>query len=99
MKYLYATNFAPTTSKTALEEFIRSRLELEPDDSRIECWALIRKDRDLSTLRFISFKVAVEESLYDKLIVPEMWPADAAVQQFVDLSPVARRPVANLSKN
>lgn len=43
----------------------------------------MKKGQDLSTLKFVSFKVAVNQDEFDVLMDPDVWPENVMVREFL----------------
>lgn len=80
-KYIYASRFSNSTTDVILKTFLSTKLGLSQDD--IDCRLLVSANQDVSRLNFISFKVGVDPSLFNKLLKPDLWPAGVLVREFV----------------
>lgn len=79
----HVSRFNPTTTEEELRSWIVDKIQL--DDPSIKCSRLIPKGRDVTTLEFISFKVAIAKSLESKIMDPSVWPTNITVRPFQQL--------------
>uniref|UniRef100_A0A182J088 Uncharacterized protein n=1 Tax=Anopheles atroparvus TaxID=41427 RepID=A0A182J088_ANOAO len=78
--WLYLTRIAPSVPLAEVEAFAREQLGTE--DATVV--RLLAKDRDPSTLSFISYKVGLSPELRDKALDPTTWPCGMVFREFAD---------------
>ena len=77
---LYISRLSTDTTKEKVEKTVKHFLGT--DDVLVHC--LWRKDTDLSTVTFLSFKVLIPASLRTKALNPATWPSGLPIREFVD---------------
>lgn len=88
--WLFLSRFAPTVTEDHVITMVATRLSLRREEITVR--KLVKLDVDPSTLRFISFKVAVPATKRDAALSPTSWPAALTFREFVfreRISPVA----------
>lgn len=58
--------------------------ECVPCDEPVEVKKLVKKDADLTSMRFISFKIGVDEKYREVALSAESWPDGVYFREFVD---------------
>ena len=58
----------------------------------------MKKDRELTSLKFVSFKVEVNDEDFDHLMDPEIWPVDIRVREFLQKQTLGDYLLPQLSK-
>lgn len=84
LNYLYISHLSPSTSTDNVTSFLNKKLELEDNLKLISIRSLVAKDKNLSELSFISFKIGLPPTLYNKVLCGSFWPAGVLVRPFVD---------------
>lgn len=84
-KAVWISRLGPTTTEEMVREYITQNTSV----SNCSVHKLVKKDRDLSTLNFISFKIAVNETDFGILNDKEVWPANVMVREFVEVKPTS----------
>lgn len=69
------------------EDIVRDYITQNTSVSNCSVHKLVKKDRDLSTLNFISFEIAVNETDFAVLNDKNVWPANVMVREFVEIKP------------
>lgn len=82
-KYLHVSNFKPTTSCEDIRNHLQQKLCIPADE--IECHELVSKAADRSLLNFISFKVGLDSSMFDKAFDGSIWPLECAIKPFINI--------------
>lgn len=82
-KFVVVSQLNPATTSVQLVEFVNKGLGLPVDSPLFRANPLIRKDTDVSTLDYISFKLHVPVSYYDSILSPNLWPRGVTVRDFV----------------
>lgn len=65
------------------------------NETDVRCVRLVPKDKDVSQLSFVSFKIVVPLELFESIKDPALWPSYVAVREFVE-SPPRRTPVTSI---
>lgn len=70
------------------------------DRQQFNCRQLVKKDADITTMQFVSFKIDVNEDLFELMSDPEIWPKYILVREFLSerkgmLMPQIRLPGEN----
>lgn len=81
-KSMVASRFAPQTDPSKILAHVKAGLELAPDSDVVLVRSLAPRNRPLSELTFISFKVTVPDEHFDKLMEPSFWPAKTTIRDF-----------------
>ncbi|KAH8320192.1 hypothetical protein KR059_011230, partial [Drosophila kikkawai] len=81
VKYLHAGKFKATTEPEAVLNYVSSKLNV--DTKAFSCIKLIKKDVDISTLKFVNFKLGVPDQYYNDVFSNEFWPCSVKVKRFV----------------
>lgn len=70
---------------TPVEEIVNHICDNTPvtDKSKFKVYKLVKKDRDLSTLSFVSFKIEVNQPEFDELFDPSLWPTGSSIRKFL----------------
>lgn len=81
-KSMVASRFAPSTDTSKILAYVKANLSLGDDSSLVMVRSLAPRDRQLTELTFISFKITVSDDLYDKIMDPAFWPANTLIREF-----------------
>ena len=81
MKYIHLSRFDVNTQPEAVCSFIAKALNVTPDV--FTCVKLIKRDADISLLKFINFKLGVPEPLYSKAFNKSSWPLSVKITRFI----------------
>lgn len=81
-KSMVASRFAPQTDAAKIVSHVKGTLLLPPESKVVMVRSLAPRNRPLSDLTFISFKVTVPEEHFDKLMEPGFWPANTTIREF-----------------
>lgn len=90
-KLIVASLLHNSTTADQLLRHINSRLALGDNSKSIRVNLLLPANRTVDDLDFVSFKLSVPESLYSKIIAPEVWPKGVTVREFVHRNNNVRR--------
>lgn len=85
-KSIWISKFHPETMPEEIEKYIVEQTEVK-DKTKFKCVKLVKKDQDVTTLKFVSFKIDATPAVYDILINEENWPQDKQVREFLRMSP------------
>lgn len=89
--WLYLSRICPDVSVDSVSAMIKANLELTSDPTVVK---LVPKDKDISTLTFVSFKIGLDPSLKSKALDPETWPEGLLFREFEDFGiPKFRKPL------
>lgn len=78
--WLYLTRIAPSVTELDIREMVRK--QLDTDDVII--FKLLPRDRDVSTLTFISFKVGMSLALRERALSASTWHRGIVYREFTD---------------
>lgn len=95
--WIYLSAFDPTTTEQEVLEFVRNCLNLN-SDQKPKVVKLVPKGRDISTMRFVSFKVGVSKELKDTALCADSWPDNIYFREFEDRTKNVAR-IINRSKD
>lgn len=79
--WLYLSRIQPDVEIEAVASMIKSNLRIDSNPAIVK---LIPKDKDISTLSFVSFKVGLDPSLKVMALNPETWPEGLLFREFQD---------------
>lgn len=85
-KSIWISKFHPETQPEELVNYIVEHTTVK-DKSSFECVKLVKKDSDISTMSFVSFKINVTPEAFEVLIDPENWPQNKHVREWVTMAP------------
>lgn len=80
---IWVSRLNPLMEPSEIIDYIVSETPVT-DPSKFNVQKLVKKGTDLGTLKFVSFKIEVNEDDYKILIEPDMWPEDVAMRPFVE---------------
>lgn len=81
-KAIWVSGFEPATTPEEIVEYIESETPVS-DKSKFNVHKLVKKDMDVSSLRFVSFKIEVNEEEFVVLCNPDMWQENVMVREFL----------------
>lgn len=79
---VWISRLNPETSNEDIANYIIANTPIK-DHANFNVHKLVKKDCDLSTLKFVSFKIQVEMDNFDHLMDPELWPENVMVREFL----------------
>lgn len=82
-KAIYVSRMKNTVTSEKLLSYIKSQMP-ELNESEVSLRLLVKKDVDVSTRRFISYRLACNEDLYDKFMDPSFWPDHIEIGEFFE---------------
>lgn len=88
-KAIWVSKFHPTTKSEEIEKYIVENTDAK-DKTKFKCTMLVKKDADLLSMSYVSYKIDATPEVFDILIDPENWPSDKHVREFVKMSPPRR---------
>ncbi|XP_058814436.1 uncharacterized protein LOC131678361 [Topomyia yanbarensis] len=91
--WVYLSAFDPSTTDDEVSRLVKDCLgkDMQPKIVR-----LVPKDKDLSSLSFITFKVGVSKSCRDKALSKDSWPENIYFREFVTNSKI-QRPIIRIA--
>lgn len=78
--WIHISEFETSETEDAVKLLVSDCLNTDVD--KLEAFKLVPKDRDINTLRFISFKVGIPLELKDVALSSSTWPIGLSVRQF-----------------
>lgn len=93
-KTIFVSRLSPeTTVDDILKFLVESKVISNPTE--VKCFRLVPKDKDVSELSFVSFKLTVPTELYDTVMNSNLWPGRVALREFIE-NPPRQRNIATL---
>lgn len=80
-KALFVSRFHPETTCEQITEYITSNTTVT-DGTKFNVHKMVRKDADISALKFVSFKVELNADELDILDDGNLWPENVIVREF-----------------
>lgn len=80
-KALYVSRLNPATTNEALSDYIVENTSVK-DKTKFKVYKMIKKGVDESTLKFVSFKVEMNEEELEVLDDASLWPEGVLVREF-----------------
>lgn len=80
-KAVWISRLSPAVTSDEIAAYVTSNTSIT-DEKRINVHKLVKKDQDLSQLKFVSFKIELNGADFDILIEPDVWPANVLVREF-----------------
>lgn len=90
-KIVVASQLHNSTTVEQLKAFISEKLATGGNQNTIRCNMMLPNGRSVEDVDFLSFKVSVPESLYDRLLNADIWPKGVTVREFVHRNANTRR--------
>lgn len=81
-KALWISRLNPETSEGEIADYIAQNTSIT-DFSKFKAHKLVKKDCDLTALKFVSFKIEMNDEEYDILSNPDVWPENVMVREFL----------------
>lgn len=81
-KAIWVSRLNPETTTEQIAEYIVKNTSIT-DKAKFNVHKLVKKDRELSTLKFVSFKIEANQEEFDVLSEPDIWPEDVMVREFL----------------
>lgn len=99
-KYIWVSRLKPETSEDEMIDYIVKNTSAN-DNTKFRVHKLVKKDADLSALKFVSFKIDVNENEFNTLCDPDVWPENIMVREFIINKTLGEYmfPTLNTSKN
>lgn len=80
-KSVWVSRFHTDTTADQVLDFVCSITGCD-DKSKFFCKKLVKRDADLSQLRFVSFKIDVDQKYFERVADPGIWPKYILVREF-----------------
>lgn len=81
-KAIWVSRLNPQTTTDEIANYIVSNTAVT-DKTKFNVHKLVKKDRDLTTLKFVSFKLELCEDEFNVLVDPDAWPEEVMVREFL----------------
>ncbi|XP_055838699.1 uncharacterized protein LOC129906796 [Episyrphus balteatus] len=81
IKWLHLSRFDKNTKSSDIVDSISQKTNIPKEE--LKCYALIKKDADLSTLKFITFKLSVPTHKLSLVLDPSVWGSFVQVKEFI----------------
>lgn len=81
-KAIWISGFNPMTTTEEIIEYIVSETSVK-EKSKFNVHKLVKKGQDMSALRYVSFKIEVNEEDFAVLCEPDAWEANVFVREFL----------------
>lgn len=81
-KAVWVSRLEPIHSAEDITEYIINNTQIT-EKTQFNVHKLVKKDRDINTLKFVSFKIEVNDENFGILMDPEIWPEDVMVREFM----------------
>jgi hypothetical protein len=80
-KALFVSRLDPTTTCEQMVNYIKEHTPVN-DETRFHVHKMVKKDADVTTLRFVSFKIELNVADLDVLDDGSLWPDGSIVREF-----------------
>lgn len=80
MKWLHLSSFLPSVTAESIIDYVMKHAGI--DKHQLSCYKLVKKDTPIDSLKRINFKLGVANAYYEKLLSPDLWPADVKLRPF-----------------
>lgn len=81
-KDIVASQLHTSTKEEDLCSYLKEVHSLDTSSSAIRCKILLPNGKNINELDWISFKISVVESMYEKVMVSDNWPKGVTVRDF-----------------
>ena len=81
----HVSKFAPDMTDASLKNFLMEILDIS--DEQLIVFPLVKKDADLTKLKFINFGFKIPTSLSSFVLNPNLWPKNITVKPFKFATP------------
>jgi len=78
---LHIGKFSTDTEPNAVRKYVSTKLNV--DANSFTCVKLVKKDVDVTTLKFVNFKLGIPDQLYDSVFKNDFWPNSVKVKRFI----------------
>jgi len=80
-KFLHVGKFATDTEPNAVLKYVFNKLRVNANF--FTCVKLVKKDVDVTTLKFVSLKLEIPDHLYDSVFKNDFCPTSVKVKSFI----------------
>lgn len=80
LKWVHLSGVSTATSTSGVCDFVKRKL----GNTNVRCFSLMKNGVDLSTLRYCTFRVGVEERHFSRLLDRSFWPSGTRVREFMN---------------
>lgn len=80
-KAIWVSGLHRDTKEQEIETYVKDLLGVAATD-QFQVRKLVKKDRELSSYSFVSFKITCSESNFDTLLNPNYWPSNSQIREF-----------------
>lgn len=80
VKAVWISRLHRDTTEKELELYIKESIGIVSTDTTVR--KLVKKDRDISTYSFVSFRITCTETNFTKLMDPIYWPSNCQIREF-----------------
>lgn len=81
-KSVWVSGFGPDTPSEQISNYILQNTTIT-DKAKFNIHKLVKKGQDVSSLKFVSFKIEVNDVEFDLLVDPDSWPENVRVREFL----------------
>lgn len=81
-KWVHLSSFKSTVSSEQIKDYVEKNTEF--GKHHLECYKLVKKDVDISSLKKVNFKLGVSPCFYEEILNSKLWPTDIRVRPFVN---------------
>lgn len=81
IKYIHLSKFNTNTQPDSIIKFIANKLNVNAES--LTCYKLVKKDSDVSKLRYVNFKLGVPAPLFNKAFDSGLWPLSIKISRFL----------------
>lgn len=82
-KSVYISRLKPDVSVESISDYVKLNVP-EVNDDMFSLRLLVKKDKKLDELSFVSFRLSCSEELFHKLIDPAFWPSHVLIGEFIE---------------
>lgn len=97
-KSIYVSRLETTITSDDISTYIKTRLP-DIDSQHFSLRMLVKKDKPLETLTFISFRLSCTNDLFNTFMSSSFWPDHVMIGEFFDKQPEKQRSVGNFIAN
>lgn len=80
-KAVWVSRFNPSTTCDEISNYIMETAQID-DKAKFNVHKLVKKDQNLSLLKFVSFKIEVNDDIFELLKDESLWPENVWVREF-----------------
>lgn len=85
----------PSTTSDSIITFVNKKLNLNPETNTIRATMLVKKDRDVSQMDFVSCKLNITQEMYSSVMNASIWPTGVTIRDFVNFSRKPERTIGH----